>query len=138
LATDTKSLTLLAIVLVAYLGLAWLYRPVDDVILPSCVIRDSHGTTIRLYVEDEEGWQKLQTMKQQHLHEWVGGKLLRDSQSELGFGFDPQNLIVADFTIETYQTWLQDISDRLEYWLSVEVAVVWAEVIDQPDGYLPT
>lgn len=76
-------------------------------------------------------------MKQQHLHKWVGGKLLRDTQSVLGFKFDSQNLIVADFTIETYQTWLLDISDRLEYWLSVGSAVVWAEVVDQPDGYQP-
>ncbi|MCJ7424727.1 hypothetical protein MUP01_10745 [Candidatus Bathyarchaeota archaeon] len=130
MASDTKALTLLAIVLAACLGLAWLYRPVDDVILQSCLIRDSHGTTIRLYVWDEGVWQKLQTMKQQNLHKWVGSKLLRDSQSVLGFKFDPENVVVADFTAEALQTWLLDISNRLEYWLDVGFAYVWAEVLD--------
>jgi hypothetical protein len=94
------------------------------------VIRDSHWTTIRLYVEDEAVWQKLLAMKQQNLHKWVGSKLLRDSQSALGFKFDPENVVVADFTAETFQTWLLDISNRLEYWLDVGFAYVWAEVSD--------
>jgi hypothetical protein len=94
------------------------------------VIRDSHGTTIRLYVADNEVWQKLQTMKEQHLHKWVGSKLLRDNQSVLGFRFDPENLVVADFTAEGLQTWLLDISGRLEYWLDLGLAYVWAEVLD--------
>jgi len=136
---DTKVLAIV-MVLAACLGLAWLYRPVvlNGVMLPSCLIRDLRSTTIRLYVADGEVWQQLQTMKEQHLHKWIGGKLLRDTPSVLGFRFDSGNLIVADFTIETYQTWLLDISGRLEYWLSVGVAVVWAEVVDQPDGYVPT
>jgi len=123
-----------AIVLVACLGVAWLAsiytRPLNDVYPFTCVIRDSHGSTIQLYVIDEEVWQKLQTMKQQGLHKWVGGRLLRDSQSTLGFRFDPETVVVADVTAETFQTWLQDISDRLEYWLGVGIAYVWAEVLD--------
>lgn len=131
---SNESVIVLGLALVAVLGVALL---VSSPVVESCVIRDSHGSTILLYVADGEVWQVLQTMKQQHLHKWVGGKLLRDTQSVLGFKFDSQNLIVADFTIETYQTWLLDISDRLEYWLSVGSAVVWAEVVDQPDGYQP-
>lgn len=126
---------MLVMVLVACLGLAWLvftYRPVDDVIIRSCVIRDDHGDTIRLYVMDEEVWLKLQSMKQQRLHRWVGGFLLRDSQSLLGFRFDPENLLVGEVTAETFQTWLQGISGHLEYWLSVGMAYVWAEVVVEP------
>jgi hypothetical protein len=69
-------------------------------------------------------------MKQQSLHKWVGSKLLRDSQSVLGFKFDPESVVVADFTAEALQTWLLDISGRLEYWLDVGFAYVWAEVLD--------
>jgi len=123
---------IVVILLVTCLGLAWLYRPVAQ-ILPSCIIRDLRGETIRLYVADEEVWLELQAMKQQNLHKWVGGGLLRDSGSVLGFRFDPQNLVVADSTAETFQTWLQDISDRLEYWLGLGLAYVWAEV-DPLDG----
>lgn len=94
------------------------------------MIRDSHGAAIRLYVIDTEVWQKLQAMQQQGLHKWVGGGLLRDNSSSWGFRFDPANVNVADVTAETFQTWLQDIADHLEYWLSVGLAYVWAEVID--------
>ena len=91
------------------------------------LIEDSHGDRLKVETVSDEVWAQLVQLYYNGERWWIGGTVER-YENEWGFRFDPNTIIVAEVTIEVWQTNIRHISENLDYWLG-ETAVVGAIVI---------
>jgi len=109
-------------------------------VAPSCIfsvslgaerwalIEDVHGDRLRLETVSDKVWARLVQLYQNRSERWICG-IVERYENEWGFRFDPKTIIVAEVTIEVWQTTIRGISENLDYWLG-ETAVVGARVVE--------
>jgi len=91
-------------------------KPTNTVNL--CTIRDINSDRLEIQVNSEEVWQQILEMYRTGQRKWVGGKLI-NATNVWGFTFDPDTIIVAEFTAEGLQTTLEQIKADSDYWFNV-------------------
>lgn len=106
-------------------GSATIFPKVDN---GWAVIEDIHSDQIKLETTRDEVWDELVQLYLNGSERWIGGTVER-YENEWGFRFNPDTIIVAEITIEVWQTTIRHISENLDYWLE-ETAVVGARVIE--------
>ena len=108
----------------------WLLASADpkSILERWAVIEDSHGDRLRVETVSEEVWAELVQLYQNRSERWIGG-IVETYENEWGFRFDPHTILVAENTIEVWQTTIKGISEDLDYWLG-QTAVVGARVIE--------
>jgi len=92
------------------------------------LIEDIHGDRLRVETFSDEVWAQLVWLYYNGSRRWIGG-IVERYDNEWGFRFDPKTIIVAEVTIEVWQTTIRGISDNLDYWLG-GTAVVGARVVE--------
>lgn len=80
------------------------------------VIEDIHSDQIKLETTRDEVWDELVQLYLNGSERWIGGTVER-YENEWGFRFDPDTIIIAEITIEVWQTTIKGISENLDYWL---------------------
>ena len=83
-----------------------------------CTIKDINGAKLEIQVNSEEVWQQILEMYRTGQRKWVGGKLI-NATNVWGFTFDPDTIIVAEFTAEGLQTTLEQIKEDPDYWFNI-------------------
>jgi len=91
------------------------------------VIEDSKGDRLKVETSRDEVWAVLVQLYHNGSERWVGG-IVERYNNEWGFRFDPDTILIAEITIEAWQTAIRGISERLDYWLG-NMAVVAAKVV---------
>lgn len=119
----SKKLPILTMLIGAVLMFAGLWvvpsfegQPTNTVNL--CTIQDINGDSLEIQVNSEEVWQQILEMYQTRQRKWVGGKLI-NATNVWEFTFDPDTIIVAEFTVEALQTTLEQIRADPDYWFNV-------------------
>jgi len=92
------------------------------------LIEDVHGDRLRVETFSDYVWAQLVQLYYNGSERWIGG-IVERYENEWGFRFDPKTIIVAEITIEVWQTTIRHISENLDHWLG-EIAVVGARVIE--------
>jgi len=92
------------------------------------LIEDIQGSRLKVETFSDEVWAQLVQLYYNGSERWIGG-IVEKYENEWGFRFDPKTIIVAEVTIEAWQTTIRGISENLDYWLG-ETAVVGARVIE--------
>jgi len=93
------------------------------------VIKDSKGGHIAVEPTSNEIWNQMVELYQNKTVMWIGG-IVEEFDNKWGFRFKPETITVAEFTIEGAQSWIQGISEDLDYWLSLGWAYVLATVTE--------
>jgi cell division protein FtsL len=95
------------------------------------VIQDSKGDIIAIETSNNEAWNTLSDLFQNQTEMWIGG-IVEEYNNKWGFRFDPNTIIVAQFTIEGAQSYIQGISEDLDYWINTwgTYTYVFARVIE--------
>ena len=83
-----------------------------------CTIQDVNGDSLEIQVSNETVWQQILEMHRAGQRKWVGGKLI-NATNVWGFTFDPDTIIVAEFTAEGLQTTLEQIRADPDYWFNI-------------------
>jgi len=83
-----------------------------------CTIQDVNGDRLEIQVNNETVWQQILEMHRTGQRKWVGGKLI-NATNAWGFTFDPDTIIVANFTAEGLQTTLEQIKADPDYWFNI-------------------
>jgi len=100
------------------------------------IIEDAHTDRIKVETTNDKVWATLVQLYHNGSERWIGG-IVERYLNEWGFRFNPDTILVAEITIEVWQTTIRDISQRLNYWLG-NMAVVGAKVVEihtsQPVG----
>jgi hypothetical protein len=91
------------------------------------IIEDINGDSLRIETVSDEVWNELVQLYQNGSERWIGG-IVESYGNQWGFRFDPKTIIIAEVTIEMWQTTIQGISENLSYWLG-KTAVVSARVV---------
>ncbi len=126
--------TIAVVVLASYL--AWNYMNYLEYLKETvhetsrwAVIEDSHGQHIAVEPTSDEVWNQLVGLYHNKTEKWIGG-IVEKFDNKWGFRFKPENITIADITAEGLQTWIQDISENLDYWLGLGWAYVHAKVTE--------
>jgi len=93
-----------------------------------CTIQDVNGDSLEIQVNSEEVWQQILEMHQTGQRKWVGGKLI-NATNVWGFTFDPDTIIVAEFTAEGLQTTLEQIKADPDYWFNIPGGICYIGAI---------
>jgi len=100
------------------------------------IIEDINKDRLKMETTNEKVWAELVQLYQNGSERWIGG-IVEIYINEWGFRFNPDTILVAEITIEAWQTTIRDISQRLDYWLG-NMAVVAARITEihelQPVG----
>ncbi len=86
------------------------------------MIKDSKGDIIAVETTSDEVWSTLTDLHQNQTEMWIGG-VIEEYDNKWGFRFKPDTITIAEYTVEGGQTWLQDISENLDYWMNT-----WAKI----------
>jgi len=92
------------------------------------VIEDTRRDSLRVETVSDEVWAQLFQLYYNRSERWIGG-IVETYENQWGFRFDPKTIIVAEVTIEVWQTTIRGISENLAYWLG-KMAVVGAKVVE--------
>ncbi len=98
------------------------------------LVKDREGDRMRIQVslDMHEAIDALMLMHKNGEGRWVGGEL-EDSDNEYGFRFDPDTIIVAQFTAEALQAGsFNVIASNLSYWRGLGVVYIWGNVVGAP------
>ena len=82
------------------------------------VIRDSKGDYIAVESTSDDAWNQLVELYHNKTVRWVGG-VVEEYDNKWGFRFKPETITVAEVTDEGAQTWIQGISEDLDYWMNL-------------------
>lgn len=100
------------------------------------IIQDVNSSQLMVETASDTVWATLVQLYQNRSQRWIGG-IVETYVNEWGFRFNPDTILVAQITIEVWQTTIRGISQNLNYWLG-NMAVVDARVIQihesQPVG----
>lgn len=100
------------------------------------IIEDTNGDRIAVEPASGEVWDELIELYHSKGEMWVGGIvevfifIRPDPNYPWGFRFNPESITVAEVTAEGLQTTLRDISEDVDYWISVGRAYVFAKVVE--------
>ncbi len=92
------------------------------------VIEDVNRDVMAVEPTSDNVWSELVLLHQSDNRMFVGGALGRYS-NKWGFRFKPDNIIVAEVTVEGLQATIKHISTELDYWLDLGLAYVSCRVI---------
>lgn len=94
----------------------WLLASADprSVLERWALIEDINGDHLRVETVSEEVWAELVHLYQNRSERWIGG-IAETYENEWGFRFDRKAIIVAEVTIEVWQTTIKGISEGLDY-----------------------
>jgi len=92
------------------------------------IIEDINKDRIKVETTNDKVWAELVQLYQNKSQRWIGG-IVETYINEWGFSFNPDTILVAEITIEMWQTTIRGISQNLGYWLG-NMAVVGAKVIE--------
>jgi hypothetical protein len=93
-----------------------------------CTIKDVNGDSLEIQVNSGEVWQQILEMHRTGQRKWVGGKLI-NATNVWGFTFDPDTIIVAEFTAEGLQTTLEQIRADPDYWFNIPGGICYIGAI---------
>ncbi|MGQ9460242.1 MAG: hypothetical protein ACUVRA_03305 [Candidatus Bathyarchaeaceae archaeon] len=93
-----------------------------------CTIQDVNGDSLEIKVNSGEVWQQILEMHRTGQRKWVGGKLI-NATNVWGFTFDPDTIIVAEFTAEGLQTTLEQIRENPYYWFNIPGGICYIGAI---------
>jgi len=103
---------------------------------PAVLIEDEpYGDKLEVGTTSDDVWAQLIQLHQNGSEMWIGGAV-EPYPNQWGFRFDPDNILMAEYTAETYQSSIRMISEDLDYWLGLGLAYVWAgvvQVLGSPD-----
>lgn len=57
----------------------------------------------------------IKTLTDTESQRWIGGKVVPDPEMPHGFYFDPNTIVIAEFTVEGMQTTIAQIADDPQY-----------------------
>ena len=78
---------------------------------------------------DTTVWNQLVQLYQNGTEMWIGGEVER-YDNKWGFRFNPDTIIIAQFTIEGAQTTISFLSEDIEYWINFGIAYIGSTVIE--------
>ena len=93
------------------------------------VIQDRNGDHIAVEPTGDDVWNTLVQLRGNMSERWIGS-IVEKYNSKWGFRFKPENVTIAEFTVEGAQTTIRSISQDLDYWLNLGWAYVWAKVTE--------
>ena len=95
------------------------------------VIQDSKGDIIAIETKSDHVWNTFIALHQNQTEMWIGGAV-EIYNNKWNFRFNPNTIVVAQFTIEGAQSNIKAISEDLDYWINTwaKETYVMARVID--------
>ena len=93
------------------------------------VIQDVAGSILAVETTDTDVWSQLVQLHQNGTKRWIGGVVER-YDNKWGFRFNPDTIIIAQFTIEGAQATIRFISEDIEYWINFGIAYVGSTVTE--------
>jgi FPC/CPF motif-containing protein YcgG len=93
------------------------------------VIQDVDGSMLAIETTNDTVWNQLVQLHQNGTEMWIGGVVER-YDSKWGFRFDPDTIIIAQYTIEGAQTTIRFLSEDIEYWINFGIAYIGSTVIE--------
>jgi hypothetical protein len=93
------------------------------------VIRDVEGSILAIETTDSAVWNQLVQLHQNGTEMWIGG-IVERYNNKWGFRFNPDTIIIAQFTIEGAQTTIRFLSEDIEYWINFGIAYIGSTVND--------
>lgn len=92
-------------------------------------IQDRNGDRIAAETTSDVVWNELVRLHENLTERWIGS-IVVEYDSKWGFRFKPENVTIAEYTVEGTQTTIKSISEDLDYWLNLGWAYVWAGVTE--------
>jgi hypothetical protein len=93
------------------------------------VTRDVESSLLAIETVDNTVWNQLVQLHQNGTEMWIGGVVERHDY-KWGFRFNPETIIIAQFTIEGAQTTIRFLSEDIEYWINFGIAYIGSTVIE--------
>ena len=93
------------------------------------VIRDVENSRLAIETTDNAVWNQLVQLHQNGTEMWIGG-VVEPYDNKWGFRFNPETIIIAQFTIEGAQTTIRFLSEDIEYWINFGIAYIGSTVND--------
>ena len=93
------------------------------------VIQDIEGSMLAIETTDNIVWNQLVQLHQNGTEMWIGGVVER-YDNRWGFRFNPDTIIIAQFTIEGAQTTISFLSEDIEYWINFGIAYIGSTVVE--------
>ena len=91
------------------------------------VIQDIEGSILAIETTKNRVWDQLVQLHQNGTEMWIGGVVER-YDNKWGFRFNPETIIIAQFTIEGAQTTIRFLSEDIEYWINFGIAYIGSTV----------
>ena len=93
------------------------------------VIEDVNRDQIAVEPTSDEVWSELVKLHQNGTRMFVGG-IVERYDNRWGFRFNPDSIVIAQFTAEGLQGTLQLMSSDIDYWVNLGYAYVNAKVVE--------
>lgn len=93
------------------------------------VIQDRNGDRIAVETTSDVVWNEMVKLHENLTERWIGSIVIA-YDNKWGFRFKPENITIAEYTIEGAQTTIKSISEDLDYWLNLGWAYVFARVTE--------
>jgi len=74
----------------------------------------------------------METLTKTESQRWIGGKVVPDQEMPHGFYFDPNTIVIAEFTVEGMQTTIAQIADDPQYFAEHG----WSNGLAEPAWYV--
>jgi bifunctional pyridoxal-dependent enzyme with beta-cystathionase and maltose regulon repressor activities len=86
------------------------------------VIQDVNGDRIAVETTSDTIWEQLVQLHENKTERFVGS-ILEEYDNKWGFRFKPENITIAEVTVEGMQATIRHISEELDYWLKLGLIV---------------
>jgi len=111
------------IIAIAGSVLFWIYLTADGALKHEtdrwAVIKDSHGDRIAIETTSDQIWNQLVELYQNQSDRWIGS-FVEEYDNKWGFRFKPENITIAEVTVEAAQATIKMISEDLNYWIGLD------------------
>ena len=86
------------------------------------VIQDVNGDRIAVETTSDTIWEQLVRLQENKTERFIGS-ILEEYDNKWGFRFKPENITIAEVTVEGMQATIRHISEDLDYWLELGLIV---------------
>ena len=97
------------------------------------VIKDVNGDHIAVETTSDTVWDQLDQLHENKTERFIGS-LVEEYNNKWGFRFKPENITIAEVTVEGMQATIRHISEELDYWLELGLIVYTSATVTEIHG----
>jgi len=94
------------------------------------VIQDVNGDRIAVETTNDTVWDQLVQLYENKTERFIGS-LIEKYNNKWGFRFKPENITIAEVTVEGMQATIRHISEEWDYWLELGLIVYTSATVTE-------